>query len=133
MMECVAMAETISWSFIAASSSGAGVRSNGVRPAGGTTSASIQLDANMGSATTLMLQLDKVDNIAFFGIAPSLTDGSVEVQAGSGTLTKLTGPLMLFGGAVKLFASDLTTLKAQNKHTTETATLSFLIGLDFWP
>lgn len=123
------MAETISWSFTAASSSGAGVASSGARPADGTASASVQLDAAMGAATPLTLQLDDVDRIAFLGIVPSLIDGSVEVQADGAAMTKLTGPLMLFGDAVKLFAGDLTTLKVQNRHGTKAATLSVLIGL----
>jgi hypothetical protein len=123
------MAETVSWAFTAASSSGAGIASGGSLAADGTTSASVQLDAAMASAAALTLQLDDVDRIAFLGIVPSLTDGSVEVQADGGSATKLTGPLMLFGAAVKLFAGDLTTLKAQNRHATKAATLSVLLGL----
>jgi hypothetical protein len=88
------------------------------------------LDANMGSPTNLTLQLDDVDKITFLGIVPSLTDGSVEVQADSAAPTVMTGPMMLFGAAVKLFASDLTTLKAQNKHANKAATLNVLIGLE---
>ncbi|MDP3415497.1 hypothetical protein [Falsiroseomonas sp.] len=123
------MAETLSWSVTMASSSGAGVASHGALVADGTSSASVQLDAGMAAAAPLTLQLDNVDRIAFLGLVPSLTDGSVEVQADGAAATKLSGPLMLFGGAVKLFAGDLSTLKAQNRHTTKAATLSVLIGL----
>lgn len=123
------MPETVSWSFTAASSSGAGIASGGALPADGTASASVQLDAAMAAAATLTLQLDNVDRIAFLGLVPSLTDGSVEVQADGAAATKLSGPLMLFGAAVKLFAGDLTTLKAQNRHATKAATLAVLIGL----
>jgi hypothetical protein len=123
------MVETVSWSFTTASSSGAGVASAGSLAADGTASASVQLDAGMASAASLTLQLDDVDRIAFLGLVPSLTDGSVEVQADGASATKLTGPLMLFGEAVKLFADDLTTLRAQNRHATRPATLSVLLGL----
>ena len=123
------MAETLSWSFTTASSSGAGVASSGSLTVDGTASASVQLDAAKAAASPLTLQFDQVDRIAFLGIVPSLTDGSVEVQGDGAAATKLTGPLMLFGAAVKLFTGDLTTLKAQNTHATKTATLSVLIGL----
>lgn len=122
------MVETLTWSFTAGSSSGAGLSSNGFREVEASTSASVSLDANMATATDLELQLDDVDKIAFLAVAASLSDGSVEIQADGASPTALTGPLILYGDAVKLFAGDLTTLKVQNKHATEAADLSVLIG-----
>ena len=122
------MAEEISWSFTAGSTSGAGLSSSGALEAEAATSAAVKLDANMGAQADLALQLDTVDKIAFLAISSSIYDGSVEVQATGASATALTGPLILFGGAVKLFATDLSTLKVQNKHATEEAKLSVLIG-----
>ena len=122
------MVETLTWSFTAGSSSGAGLASNGSLAAEAATLASVSLDANMAAAIDLALQLADVDQIAFLAIAASLEDGSVEVQADGANPTVLTGPLILYGEAVKLFAGDLTTLKVQNKHPTEAAELSVLIG-----
>ncbi len=122
------MAETLTWSFTVGSSSGAGLSSNGSLEAQATTLASVSLDAAMATATDLALQLDDVDKIAALVIASSLEDGTVEVQADGAAVTPLTGPLILNGAAVKLFAGDLTTLKAQNKHATESAELTVLIA-----
>ena len=122
------MSEEITWSFTAGSSSGAGLSSNGSLEAEATTSAVVNLDANMAQAANLALQLDTVDKIAFLAISSSILDGKVEVQADGTTPTSLTGPLILYGSAVKLFANNLTTLKAQNKHASDEAQLSVLIG-----
>jgi hypothetical protein len=127
------MAETLSWSFTAGASSGAGLNSSGSLVAEAATSAVVTLDANMASPTTLTLQLDDVDRIAFLAIASSISDGSVEVQADGADPTPLTGPLILYGAGVKLFAGSLDTLKAQNKHTTGSAQLSMLIGRKLSP
>ena len=82
----------------------------------------------MAAQAELALQLDSVDKIVFLAISSSINDGSVEVQATGADATALTGPMILYGGAVKLFATDLSTLKVQNKHAAEKATLSVLIG-----
>lgn len=123
------MSEKITWSFTAGASSGAGLTSNGSIDAGATMSLTETLDANMTGTRDLMLQLDTAASIVFLAVESSVSDGTVEVQADGATATKLTGPLVLVGNAVGLFANDLTTLKAQNKHTTEEAVLSVLIGL----
>ena len=69
-----------------------------------------------------------MSNITFLAISSSISDGTVEVQADGAAPTPLTGPMILYGDAVGLFAGDLTTLKAQNKHATDEAELSVLIG-----
>lgn len=123
------MSESISWSFNAGATTGAGLNSSGSLEAEAAISAVVTLGAAMGEAADLALQLDTVDKIVFLAISSSISDGSVEVQADGEEATPLTGPLILYGSAVKLFANDLTTLKTQNKHATKEATLSVLIGL----
>jgi len=122
------VAETISWSFTAGASSGAGLSSNGTLEAEAVTAAVVSLEANMSDAADLAMQLEDVDRIAFLAVSASLTDGSVEIQADGANPTPLTGPLLLYGAAVRLFAGDLSTLKVQNKHATDAAELSVLIG-----
>ena len=123
------MSEKMSWSFTAASSAGSGVSSSGAFDTDATASSTVTLDAAMVSATDLTFQLNEVSRITLLAIVPSLTDGSIEIQADGSSATALTGPMVLFGAAVGLFAGDLTTLRVQNKHVDKKATLSVLMGL----
>jgi hypothetical protein len=122
------VAETISWSFTAGASSGAGLSSNGTLESEAVTSAVVALDANMSDPADLTMQLEDVDRIAFLAVSASIADGSIEIRADGADPTPLTGPLLLYGAAVRLFAGDLSTLKVQNKHATDPAKLSVLIG-----
>ena len=73
------MAETISWSFTAGASSGAGLSSNGTLEAEAVTSAVVSLEANMSDAADLAMQLEAVDRIAFLAVSASIADGSIEI------------------------------------------------------
>ena len=127
------MPDSISWSISAGATSGVGLSSNGSINAEAATAASVSLDANMAGQEDLALQIAAVDKVAFFAVDASISDGTVEIQADGATATKLRGPLVLIGDAVGLFASDLSTLKVQNKHATEPATLTVMIGRNLSP
>jgi hypothetical protein len=73
--------------------------------------------------------VDDVDKVNFLAISSDLLDGKVLVKADGATATPLTGPLLLPGAAVKLFAEDLTTLTVHNTSLNNSAKLSVLIGL----
>jgi hypothetical protein len=122
------MAQNISWTF-SADNSGGGVSTSGATAVDAVKSASIDLDAAMTQKKDLALQVDDVSKVAFLVIASSLYDGKVEIQATGTNPTALTGPLIQYGPAVGLFASDLTILKVQNKSAQTAVTLSILIGL----
>jgi hypothetical protein len=93
-----------------------------------TVSVAVTLDAGAGPRD-LALQIDDVGKVTFLAISSTLTDGSVGVRAGPGDFTDLTGPILLFGGAVSLFAPDLSTLTVRNESQAEAADLTVLIGL----
>ena len=122
------MSDTISWSFTVGAASGAGLDMAGALATEAATSATIDLEPAMGAQSSLALQLADVSKLNFLAISCTVLDGAVEVQADGAAVTKLTGPLILFGDGIKLFAGSLATLKVQNKHATEAATLSVLIG-----
>lgn len=122
------MSQNIPWVF-SADNSGGGINTSGTTAADAVISASIDLDAAMATKKDLALQVDDVSKVAFVVIASTLYDGKVEIQATGTNPTAMTGPLILYGAAVGLFASDLTTLKVQNKSTITAAKLSILIGL----
>lgn len=127
------LVDSVSWSFTVGASSGAGFSSNGKHDVEATTSAVVALEANMNAPTDLSLQLADVEKIAFLAIGSSLADGSVEVKADGADAVAMTGPLILFGKAVKLFAGDLATLSVQNKHATKEAKLTLLIARKLSP
>lgn len=121
------MSETISWSLTAGGTSGSGINSTGATSGDAVVAASVDLDA--GSAErALTLQVDDVSKIAMLAISSDLLDGTVTVKA-TGSAIPLTGPILLFGEAVALFADDLTTLTIQNTSVDKAAKLSVLIGL----
>lgn len=127
------MAQKLSWSFSAGSSSGSAVNVSGETAVDAVVSASVTLDAAMAAARELTLQVDDVDRVLFLAISSSLIDGKVEVEPVGGTAMAVTGPLILYGAAVKLFAADLSTIKVQNKAVATAATLTILIGLKLVP
>ncbi len=121
------MSEAISWSLSAGGPTGAGVSSAGQTIGDATISLSKELD--IGEGKDLSLQVDDVDKVTFLAIDCDLLDGDVTVKATSADTTALTGPILLYGEAVKLFASDLTTLSVKNNSTEKKANLTALIGL----
>lgn len=123
------MSEVISWSVAAGSASSSGVNSAGSTEGDATISVSLTLDADAASARDLSLQVDDVSKVTFLAITSSLNDGSVEVKGTGANAIPLTGPILLFGAAVPLFSTDLTTLSVQNKSPDKEADLSILIGL----
>lgn len=126
------MLQNLSWSFSAGSPGGA-INTSGNTATDAVISASIELGAAMGAAQNIALQVDDVDKVAFLAISSSLNDGKVEIQGTGANATIVTGPLILYGNAVSLFADDLTTLKVQNKSADKDAILSILIGLNVVP
>ena len=123
------MQQSLSWSFTAGTSGGYGVNVGGVVEVEAVFSASVVLDANMAQAKDVALQIDDVDKLDLLVITSSLNDGSVEVKSDTDAVTKVTGPIVLFGNAAKLFAGDLEKISLQNKSADETAGISILIGL----
>ncbi|UVO55706.1 hypothetical protein [Sphingomonas sp. SUN039] len=121
------MPQTLTWSFSAGSPSGA-LNTSGSTEVDALVSASVTLDAAMANTKDLALQIDDVAKVRFLSISSSDSGGKVEVK-GSGAAIALTGPLVLYGAAVPLFATDLSTIKVQNKHATNPATLTILAGL----
>ena len=122
------MSETITWSLTAGGKSGSAIQTKGASTGDGIVSVSVDLDA--GSAERdLALQVDKVDNVAFLAISSDLLDSSVTVKADGANASALSGPILLFGEAVKLFAGDLTTLTVHNTSADKAAKVTVLIGL----
>ena len=122
------MSESISWSLTAGGTSGSTIQTKGSSDGDGIVSVTVELDA--GSAERdLTLQVDDVDKVGFLAISSDLQDGSVTVKADGANATALTGPILLFGAGVKLFAGDLGTLTVHNTSAVDAATLTVLIGL----
>lgn len=122
------MPETISWSLTAGGTSGSTIQTKGTSSGDAIVSVTVTLDA--GSAERgLTLQVDDVDKVRFLAISTDLYDSKVKVKADGAVATTLTGPILLFGAGVRLFASDLTTLTVHNTSAVDAATLTVLIGL----
>ncbi len=121
------MSQKFSWSFSGGAPSGAGANSGGSVEIDAITSAGVTL-AKASADRALALQIDDVDKLAFFILTSSLNDGSVDVKADGATRTKITGPLILYGEAIKLFAGDLQTLTLKNASATDAADIGILIG-----
>lgn len=122
------MSETITWSLTAGGTSGSAIQTQGASVGDGIVSVSVDLDAG-SDARDLVLQVDTVDNVALLAISSSLLDGSVTVKADGANATALSGPILLFGEAVTLFAGDLTTLTVHNTSAVTAAKVTVLIGL----
>lgn len=123
------MQQSLSWSFNAGTAGGHGVNVGGSLSVDAVFSASIVLDKNMAATKDVALQIDDVDKLNLIVIASSLNDGKVEVKTDLAAITKITGPVVLFGNAAKLFAGDLEKISLQNKSADKTADISILIGL----
>ncbi|MEP9359597.1 hypothetical protein [Sphingomonas sp. KR3-1] len=123
------MPQNYSWSYSGGSPAGAGVNVGGSVDVDAIVTAGVQLAKGMAVDRDLALQIDDVDKLAFFVLASSLYDGSVEVKADTATRTKLTGPLILHGAAVKLFAGDLDKISLKNTNATDVADIQILMGL----
>jgi hypothetical protein len=123
------MPQNFSWSFTGGAPSGVGVNNSGAIDVDAITSAGVTLVKAMGADRDLDLQIDDVAKVAFFVLTSSLNDGSVEVKADTATRTKLTGPIVLYGEAVKLFAGDLDKISLRNTSTTDAAEIEILMGL----
>lgn len=123
------MSEAISWSLSANSASGGSASATGITQGDATVSATLTLDPAMSAVRDLALQVDQASAVTFLAITSSLTDGSVAVTPTGGTAIALTGPILLMGAAVPLFAADLGTLAVQNTSPESAATFSVLVGL----
>jgi hypothetical protein len=122
------MPQKFSWSFSGGTPSGAGANEGGSVEVDAITSAEVTL-AKASADRELALQIDDVEKLAFFILTSSINDGSVDVFADdTATRTKITGPLILYGEAIKLFAGDLQTLTLKNASTTDAADITILMG-----
>jgi hypothetical protein len=121
------MPQKFSWSFSGGTPSGAGANNGGSVEVDAITSAGVTL-AKASADRPLALQIDDVEKLAFFILTSSLNDGSVDVKADTATRTKITGPLILYGEAIKLFAGDLQTLTLKNASATDAADITILMG-----
>lgn len=121
------MPQKFSWSFSGGTPSGAGANNGGSVEVDAITSAGVTL-AKASADRELALQIDDVEKLEFFILTSSLNDGSVDVKADTATRTKITGPLILYGEAIKLFAGDLQTLTLKNASTTDAADITILMG-----
>lgn len=122
------MSESISWSLTAGGTSGSTIQTQGVSNGDGIVSVTVELDA--GSAERdLTLQVDDVGKVGFLAISSNLQDGMVTVKADGANATALSGPILLFGAGITLFAGDLSTLTVHNTSAVDAATLTVLIGL----
>jgi hypothetical protein len=121
--------QLMSWSFNAGAPTGVGVNASGSASVDAITTAGVTLEANMPAAEDLALQFDDVGKVDFLVLTSSLTSGEVEVKADGAAVTKLTGPLVLFGNAVKLFAGNLGKVSVQNKSADKKAEIAILVGL----
>ncbi|MDP5220851.1 hypothetical protein Q5Y75_27055 [Ruegeria sp. 2205SS24-7] len=122
------MPSRISWSNSVVSDDGARVSGRGDIVIDTATGVTATLDPAMGAAEALALQVADPSGVAVLAIFSNIMDGSVTVEGTLGAATALTGPLVLYGAAVSMFATDLTTLSVQNNHATEEATVEILIG-----
>lgn len=125
------MPQNFSWSFSCGVPSGAGVNTGGAMDVDAVVSAKVSLVKAMAADRVLDLQIDDVNKVAFLVLSSSLNDGSVDVKANTATRTKLTGPIILYGAAVKLFASNLDSLTMRNASATDAAEIEILMGLKF--
>jgi hypothetical protein len=121
------MPQKFSWSFSGGTPSGAGANNGGSVEVDAITSAGVTL-AKASADRALALQIDDVEKLEFFILTSSLNDGSVDVKADTATRTKITGPLILYGEAIKLFAGDLQTLTLKNASATDAADITILMG-----
>lgn len=122
------MVENISWALNVSGTAGSPIQAAGQSSGDAIVSVSVDLEA--GSAErVLAVQVDDMDRVAFLALSSSLTNGKVTVQADGPAAIALSGPILLFGTATKLFAGDLSTLKVHNTSATEAATVKVLIGL----
>lgn len=122
------MAQKLFWSFGGNSSGGAGISSGGAVEVDAITTAEVQLVKNMNADRDLALQIDDIDKLALLVVTSSLNDGSVEIKADTATRTKLTGPIILFGAAIKLFAGSLDKISLKNLSATDAADIRILMG-----
>jgi hypothetical protein len=121
------MPQKFSWSFSGGTPSGAGANNGGSVEVDAITSAGVTL-AKASADRELALQIDDVEKLEFFILTSSLNDGSVDVKADTATRTAITGPLILYGAAIKLFAGDLQTLTLKNASATDAADITILMG-----
>lgn len=121
------MPQKFSWSFSGGTPSGAGANNGGSVEVDAITSAGVTL-AKASADRALALQIDDIEKLEFFILTSSLNDGSVDVKADTATRTKITGPLILYGEAIKLFAGDLQTLTLKNASATDAADITILMG-----
>jgi hypothetical protein len=123
------MPQNFSWSFSGGAPSGVGVNNAGALDVDAMISAEVTLVKAMAADRELDLQIDDVDKVAFLVLTSSLNDGSVEVKADTATRTKLTGPIILYGAAVKLFAGNLDAISLRNTSASDSAEIEILMGL----
>ena len=121
------MSESLAWSFNAGSAGGS-LDASGSIDAEAVTVAGVTVDP--ASNRALNIQLADVSKLAFLAIKSSLYGDKVKVKAaGSGAKEiTLTGPVVMFGGAIALLGPSLATLTVTNDDTAAKADIEILIG-----
>ncbi|MFW5641212.1 MAG: hypothetical protein ACOCY0_00445 [Roseicyclus sp.] len=123
------MSEAISWSVTANGASGGSASAVGSTEGDATVSATVRLEPAMSAVRDLAFQVETGSAVTFLAITSSLNDGSVQVTPAGGSAIAMSGPILLVGAAVSLFAGDLGTIGVQNTSADRPATFSVLIGL----
>lgn len=123
------MPDLISWSFNATASAG------GMSKGSGKVEVDAVLVANRtikkgAAAEELALQLEAAAKVVFLSITSTSAEVTVKVGTGAGAKTvTLSGPLILYGDGVNLFASDLGKVTLSAPTSDATADVSILIGM----
>lgn len=122
----VKVGERVSWSVNVGSPTSGAVGDAGEFDVEGLFRTTITLPANMGAPTVLALQLADVSKIDVLMVSSTVYAGGVAVK-GDASAVQMTGPLLLYGGAITQFTTSLDSLALQNT-SAEDAEVQVLIG-----
>lgn len=120
------MPDSIAWNFNASAPSGASTKASG----------KIDVDAVLtarravkkGPAVAMGLQFDDLSKARFFALTSTAYDAKIAVTSDDGDIP-LTGPLLLYGAAIKLFRNDLTSVTITSTFDKEVE-ITVMIGFD---
>jgi hypothetical protein len=121
------MGEALAWSFNAGSAGGS-LDASGTLDAEAVTVAGVTVEP--ASNRALNIQLADVSKLAFLAVKSSLYGDKVKVKAAGAGAKEivLTGPLVMFGGAIGLLGASLATLTVTNDDAAARADIEILIG-----
>lgn len=121
------MSESISWS-LTAGSTGGSMDDSGTLETEAVTAGSVTVDG--GAAQELSFQLTNVDKVVFLAVKASSYAGTVKLKAAGNDASEvvMTGPLVLFGEAIKLFGASLATMTVTNQDNAQAVSVHVLLG-----